>query len=192
MELPDILVILVFGSWLGLTVVNSTSRGNTVLARALGPMNTLVPKWNFFSPHPGKYDYHLFYRDRRIDDSVTDWKRVEIFDGSPGKRQCVWNPDIYRTKLIFDIMVNLGTNVKSANIDTIHPERGGDESDEHDGLQTIDLGANEFSVYYLALLNYIVHRTHSEIDEETQFMVMQHSRSMDRYEPHFVSRFHEL
>lgn len=192
METSEIFVTLLFGSWLGLTVINSTNRGSTVLARALGPMNTLVPKWNFFSPHPGKYDYHLFYRDRRVDDSVTDWKRVELFDDSTSKRQFVWNPNVYRTKLIFDVMVNLGTNVKNANIDTIRPKENGGESEEHGGLRTIDLGENELSVYYLTLLNYVTQQTHSEIDTETQFMVMQHSRAMDRYEPHFVSKFHKL
>ncbi|MFC4544005.1 hypothetical protein ACFO5R_18920 [Halosolutus amylolyticus] len=191
MRVVDILVVSVFGVWFGLTVINSTNRGSTVLARILGPMNTLVPKWNFFSPHPGQYDYHLFYRDRRVDDSVTDWKQIELFDRSGRKTQCIWNPEIYRTKLIFDIVVNLGTNVKNENIDAIRLE-GTERECGDGGLQTIELGSNELSVYYLTLLNYVTERPHSEIDTETQFMVMQHSRAMDRHEPHFVSRFHNL
>lgn len=186
-------LVVGFGLWFLLTVANSTERGTEILTRHVGPMHIFVPKWNFFSPHPGQYDYFLFYRDRRVDGSLTDWEKVNDLNRPPGRFRSLWNPNIYRSKLVFDVAMDLNTNVKQFNEEKIRSAMtdGGEPAPDSD-LVSVDLGTIELSVSYLTFLHYVTRRDHDDLAESTQFMVMQHSRATDNYEPLLVSRFHEL
>src|SRR3954470_12564692 len=63
----------------------------------------LLPAWTFFAPNPGRSDYHLVYRDRRRDGSLTDWREVPL--GAPRRPySCVWNPRKRARKALSDIV----------------------------------------------------------------------------------------
>lgn len=177
--------------WLGVTVVNATNTGSELLSEWMGPLHTLVPKWNFFSPHPGRYDYYLVYRDRYVDGSVTNWRKVSGINQSPGAFRWIWNPHLYRSKALFDIAENLSTNASQQYANTSDPDDV-IEDDEELKLRSVDLGHLELSVLYLALLRYVTRQEHSPLSESTQFLILQHSRASERYEPLFLSHFHEL
>ncbi|WP_137288982.1 hypothetical protein [Natronorubrum halophilum] len=183
-------IISILLLWLGVTVVNATTAGSELLSKRMGPLHTLVPKWNFFSPYPGRYDYHLVYRDRYVDGSVTNWQQVSGINRSPGPFRWIWNPHLYRSKALFDIAENLSTNASQQYANT----SDADAIEEGGGLElrSVDLGHLELSVLYLTLLRYVTRREHSPLSESTQFLILQHSRVSDRYEPLFLSHFHEL
>lgn len=184
-------IISVLLLWLGLTVVNATTPGSEFLSERMGPLHTLVPKWNFFSPHPGRYDYYLVYRDRYVDGEVTNWRRVSGINRPPGKFRWIWNPHLYRSKALFDIAENLSTNASQQYANTRDAAVAVDDGGQLE-LRSVDLGHLELSVLYLALLRYVSRRDHSPLSESTQFLILQHSRASDRYEPLFLSHFHEL
>ena len=193
MEVSSIVLTLGFGLWVSLTLINSTQRGTGWLMQRLGPMHIFIPKWNFFSPHPGQYDYYLLFRDKRIDGSVTDWQQIEGVNGEPGLLRPLWNPAIYRSKLLFDIAANLTSNVKQFNEEKIRSVLTGERTVGTDSdLVSVDLGAIELSVSYLTVLHYVTEHDHDQLSESTQFMLMRHSRASDQYEPLLVSRFHDL
>lgn len=66
---------------------------------------SLVPRWTFFAPQPGRYDEHLLYRD--IADGVSGpWLEVDSGDFRPAGR-CLFNPTRFRQKALFDLVNRL-------------------------------------------------------------------------------------
>lgn len=189
MVLIESTLVGVLGVWTAATVLNSIERGSSALQRRLGPFFMLVPKWNFFSPMPGQRDYHLLYRDKRVGGSTTDWRKIPELCASPGWSRLFWNPSIYQNKAMFDISEDLNQEVQGKYVedgDQITADEGGEE------LQPVDLDEIQLSVLYLAFLNLVTEQDHSDLSEATQFMIMQHSRATDGYEPKLVSQFHAL
>ncbi|MFB1064329.1 hypothetical protein [Natrinema sp. H-ect4] len=178
-------VIGVLILWLGATVVNSFKPGSKFLVQHCGLLAQLVPKWNFFSPHPGRYDYHVLYRDRTAGDTATEWQRVSDFSRTSGVLGWVWNPDIYRYKALFDVVQELQIAVEEKQ------SRDGTDQ-EVPTLEPMPLDEIQMSLSYIALLNYVTHQRHSELSETTQFTIMKHSREIEQYEPVFVSGYHSI
>ncbi|ELZ67209.1 hypothetical protein C457_14279 [Haloferax prahovense DSM 18310] len=186
-------VVLAFlGAWVGATVGNSTRIGASALSQRLGPLYAIVPKWNFFSPHPGQHDYVLLYRDRRTDGSLSAWRSVDKLSQSapPAIVRWVWNPSMYRSKALFDLTQGL----TSAFDDD---EQRADSETEVTAAtppepRRVDLGQVKFSTMYLTLLQLVTAQEHSPLGESTQFAVMQYSRASDGHELVFASEFHSL
>jgi hypothetical protein len=193
MKLIPLLLTVGFGGWTLLTLVNSFQRGTTVLTNLLGPIHALIPKWNFFSPHPGRYDFSLFYRDKRPNGSTTPWQKVDMQTDQASRLRWLWNPAKYRHKLVFDIAISLKRNVAEVNQERIRDSLADSSDTESDSeLVSVDLEDVELSIPYLALLNYVTNQEHDSLSESTQFMIMQHSRATESREPVMISRFHEL
>lgn len=67
---------------------------------------SLLPLWTFFAPNPGQTDYHLVYRDRRADGSLTEWMELAITE-SRKFHSFVWNPEKRSKKVISDVVATL-------------------------------------------------------------------------------------
>jgi hypothetical protein len=89
------------GVWFLLTVLSQFEYFFRIIVRF--DRFRLVPRWAFFAPNPGHHDYHLVYRGRRADNSLTEWE--ELTDVNCGQNlSCVWNPQRRVVKTISDIV----------------------------------------------------------------------------------------
>jgi hypothetical protein len=64
---------------------------------------SLLPIWSFFAPNPGQSDYHVVYRDRRADGSVSGWNEMDISD-TRRPYSWLWNPEKRSKKVITDVV----------------------------------------------------------------------------------------
>jgi len=174
--------------WLGLTVLNAHSRTANWLSARLGATMLLVPRWNFFSPHPGEHDYHLLYRGRRSDTSTTAWQRVEELDYRSRRLRYVWNPDVLRYKAVFDATQEL----VEALPDSYSDGRNDRPATLEPGVRDISLDGAEFSTAYLTFLNLVTRKGHSPLVQEVQFAIVRCSRQTGSNQPVFISDFHAL
>ena len=147
-------------------------------------LGVLSPNWNFFSPRPGRWDFHLLYRDKLADGSTTEWTQVREFSETPDRYKWLWNTASHRSKLLFDIQQQLTT--KFQELEEVQEMEPGD-------LQKLETQEHVVTTPYLLLLNYVTRDDHHEEATETQFMIMR-STELEEYEPAalFVSNYHEL
>lgn len=147
-------------------------------------LGIFAPNWNFFSPRPGRWDFHLLYRDKRSDGSTTDWTQVREFSRTPDRYKWLWNTASHRSKTLFDIQQQLTTTFQE--LDEVEEMEPGD-------LQELETEEHIVTTPYLQLLNRVSNETHDDDAVQTQFMLMR-STELEQYEPAviFVSNFHEL
>lgn len=101
------LCILVFlGGWLLVSIPNQFTNRLGAWVTRINPFG-FVPKWTFFAPIPGTFNYRLIYRDLYQDGSATQWLEVEW---CAGRRwfHAFWHPRRLTTKLIIDSINGLG------------------------------------------------------------------------------------
>ena len=184
MDLSHFLAV-VLGLWLMLTLLNAHSYTSSVLSKHLGEIALLVPKWNFFSPHPGEYDYYVLYRGRRSDQSTTAWRRIDALDYRPRTFRWLWNPDVFQYKSVFDATQRLTQAVSNTAFDE---DSDRDDSERRD----ISLDGIEFTTAYLTFLNCVSRQDHSPLVNEIQFAIVRRSRRSESNEPVFTSGFHTV
>ena len=126
------------------------------ISRRLGPYDPLglLPRWTFFAPHPGIYDYHLLYRECESVETplatpqmfeeakhlVGPWTQVpDLYPGS--SRFMLWNPQRRVTKTISDIVAGM------TMLSLAYPKLG-------DGMQ--------YTTYYWLLLHLIQQQSRRE------------------------------
>ena len=129
----------------------------------------VVPRWNFFAPTPGTWDYHLLYRDRLADGTITDWRELPIVEARRWTH-AVWNPGRRYKKALFDLTTLLMRECGNS-------------------LQPIQI-----SVPYLAMINHISALDRLPTSRATQFVIMSSfGYGSDREpSPMFVSAMHPL
>jgi len=184
MDLSHFLAV-VLGLWLMLTLLNAHSYTSSVLSKHLGEIALLVPKWNFFSPHPGEYDYYVLYRGRRSDQSTTAWRRIDALDYRPRTFRWLWNPDVFQYKSVFDATQRLTQAVSNTAFDE-------DSVRDDSELRDISLDGIEFTTAYLTFLNCVSRQDHSPLVNEIQFAIVRRSRRSESNEPVFTSGFHTV
>jgi hypothetical protein len=147
-------------------------------------IGVLAPNWNFFSPRPGRWDFHLLYRDRLSDGSLTGWTQLMEFSETTDHPKWLWNTATHRAKFLFDTQQQLTTTFQE--LDAVQEMEPGD-------LQTVDSQEHITTTSYLLLLNYVTEKPHHEDATQTQFMIMR-STELEQYEPAvlFVSNFHDI
>jgi len=96
--ITDIPIILIFAIWAVCSLLcQGTNHAKTRL-KSFDLFN-ILPNYKFFCPNPVRYDYHLYYRSRRKDDSIDHWQEIPI-----GRRisfLClIWNP-LKRDRKVF-------------------------------------------------------------------------------------------
>ncbi|WP_339103260.1 hypothetical protein [Haloterrigena salinisoli] len=175
--------------WTVATVINGFEGGKKWLSQYLGIGSRLVPQWSFFAPEPGQHDFHLFYRDRYVDGSVSSWNEISDVTTARSPTDWIWNPYYYRAKIVFDVTQPLVVSLNDRTPDKIVTVD--DEEVSAKEIEQVELGELQLSHRYLTLLDYVSSRDRSDLSTERQFMIMRHSRTTE-YETLFVSHFHEL
>jgi len=104
--LGGLFILAFLGGWFLISIPNQfTNRLGAWVAR----INTygFIPKWTFFAPIPGTFDYRLLYRDRFSDGAEGEWQEV---DWCPKRRwlHALWHPRHFTTKLIVDSVNGFG------------------------------------------------------------------------------------
>jgi hypothetical protein len=162
-------VVVALGGWLAATVrFHVPIADNLELRRK--DLFGLVPDWRFFAPTPAKLDYHVLYRDRLVDGTMSDWTELQF--GRPRRWYCfVWNPYRRDRKGMFDLVTEMARIIR-------------DDGEEY-------LNA---SVAYLTFLTYVSGLPRMPGSVITQFCVMASDpRRLDREpEPLIVSDSHWL
>ncbi|MFC6951871.1 hypothetical protein [Halorubellus litoreus] len=192
-------IIFVLLAWIAVTILNSTERSRSLLRRIVGDFAPIIPGWSFFAPTPGQVDYHLFYRDKRVDGSKTAWQRVPRFGMERKWTHLFWNTDIYRDKALFDVVEHFTSTVADEH-EPVEADETTDGSsavaDEENAqqleLEPVDLGDKQGSILYMSLLNCVSLQDHSRMSDATQFAIMANSREQTQYEPIYISQFHKL
>lgn len=180
MLMPVLAAILVV--WFVLSALNQINPISTRLA-PYDPLG-LLPRWTFFAPHPGIYDYHVLYREcesleaqlgtqakvEAAKDLIGPWTQLD--DICPGSaRFMMWNPQRRVTKTITDIVAGL------TMLRLEFPDLG-------DGVQ--------YTSYYWMLLHLIQHQSRRQ--GQRQFAVIQsHGFPPERQSAiFFISNFHTV
>lgn len=194
-------VITLFTIWLGLTVINSTTRGYTYLGR-IGPLHDLVPKWNFFAPKPGTHDYYLLYRDQFVDGTAGYWREAPGLSEPRPWYAPIWNPDKFVPKALFDLVqdlimqsaavANSPSQQDECRSAEASPETDPASAGRHGFLDTAASQSLQITMPYIVLLHYISQLPRSELSVGTQFAVIQRSAYDETTEPVFISEVHEL
>jgi hypothetical protein len=100
--------IIFFSVWFVFSVFWQFERfRNSNVLRFFNKLN-ILPIWTFFAPRPGITDLHLLFRDRKADNSCSDWTEIDVFE----KRETyhfLWNPLKRNNKLIVDALSQLKT-----------------------------------------------------------------------------------
>jgi hypothetical protein len=67
---------------------------------------SLIPRWTFFAPNPGRHDYHVVFREWAEDDDPGEWIELSV-DEVDLSRRWLWNPSRYPNKGIADLTAAL-------------------------------------------------------------------------------------
>jgi hypothetical protein len=125
---------------------------------------SLLPRWSFFAPHPGTFDYHLWYRDLLSNNTFAAWREVL----PAGKRtigSALWNPEKRCYKALSDTVDSLVQLRKS------------------DPKPSLTL-----TMPYLTILNYVASRHHDPQATATQFMILRTEGFLADSKPRLVFR----
>ncbi|WP_343522559.1 hypothetical protein [Pedobacter sp.] len=161
-----IVFILVF--WFTISVLYQIPRVRRTHLKIYDSFS-LVPAWSFFAPNPGTSDYHLLYRDKLDNDSLTVWKESNFEKTSFAK--AFWNPNKRKSKTLFDVIMSFT------------------------GLEKDDAISIKYSLAYLMVLNHVSNYIrHSPFSKSTQFIIVEKFGYISQEEPKiiFVSEFHDL
>jgi hypothetical protein len=119
-----------------------------------------MPRWNFFAPNPGTFDYHLLYRDRRENGLVGPWHEVRLLPTHTVVGiTAFWNPRRLEVKALVDMASEISSTADELNSDP-----------------TILLG----TVPYIALLTKISALPHDPESSCSQFLLLATSNGASR------------
>jgi hypothetical protein len=99
-------IIIIFVLWFICTIIcQFKGKAADFVHTHLDVLN-LIPLWTFFAPRPGKSDYHIIYRDKSPDQSMSEWTEVELSEGR-NFLDFIWNPRKRNKKVLSDIIQTL-------------------------------------------------------------------------------------
>lgn len=99
-------VEVVFAGWFVLTLLTQHPQRSFDRLRKLDPVGLTIPNWRFFAPEPATQDFHLMYRTRDADGTVSPW--AEASDIVRRRLvHAVWFPGRRREKAFFDVGIDL-------------------------------------------------------------------------------------
>lgn len=98
--LSGLFILAFLGGWFLISIPNQLTNRFGAWVNRINPYG-FVPKWTFFAPVPGTYNYRLIFRDLLADGLAQPWEEV---DWCPGRRwiHALWHPRRLTTKLIMD------------------------------------------------------------------------------------------
>jgi hypothetical protein len=151
----SIVLIPLFGLWYALTLIHQFLKvlGNN--PRGLYDPLQLVPTWTFFAPLPVSVDYHVLYRDYRIEGQASEWKELNLLRGGTRAFIALWNPQRRIDKAIIDLSQALLISSDLAK------------------RKNQPLGQLALSIPYLAILNLVVQAPRELKSVSRQFMIVE-------------------
>jgi hypothetical protein len=100
-------VCAAFFAWFSLSVLHQVRLFSSKMGR-FDPLG-LLPRWTFFAPNPGIYDYHIVYREVNDGDgsdlnpdTSNSWRHIQIISETAAI-PLLWNPERRIAKTISDI-----------------------------------------------------------------------------------------
>jgi hypothetical protein len=119
--LSGLLILALLGVWFLISIPNQLTNRYGAWVSRFDPFG-FVPKWTFFAPIPGTFDYRLIYRDLLADGTPGEWQEV---DWCVKRRwtHVLWHPRRLTTKLIMDSISGLGQVVAHMAKEGIDIER---------------------------------------------------------------------
>jgi hypothetical protein len=163
MVMLDFIVGMILGGWLIVSIVGQFHSKRINRIRRYDYFN-LIPLWTFFAPNPGQSDYHLLYRDKLRDGSLTDWAEIPLTHRREVKA-FVWNPMKRETKVLADIVNSVATLVD------YHRE-------QNTPVKTIG-DAVMLSTPYLILMNIVLHRAKNTFQSEQRQFALAETHGFD-------------
>jgi hypothetical protein len=112
---------------------------------------SLVPRWTFFAPRPGRTDYHLMFQIFHADDTLP-WREHPLADRRT-LLGAVWNPQKRNKKALADLVRSMTRATAGMKPDT--------------------LWRIQFTVPYLALLSYLSGLAAAEGASHVRFMILE-------------------
>jgi hypothetical protein len=109
----------------------------------------IVPKWTFFAPTPGTFNFYLLYRDRDSGGGVTPWQVLHGMDRERGRWTFIWNPNRRLRKALHDLITSLPFDLYKT-----HPH------------------LFKLSMPYLVIISHVAALPRMPSTSETQFMIM--------------------
>ena len=170
-SVTDIVIALLLLVWLVSSILNQFSFAWFDRVRGYDHFS-LLPLWTFFAPNPGQSDYHLVYRDKRADDSLTEWREIEITE--PRKPfSFFWNPEKRSKKVISDVVSNIVSSIPN-------------EQETGDVIM--------LSLPYLILLNVVTHFDGAGQTTRRQFILVETFGFNPTSSPRVILRsdFHQM
>lgn len=147
--------------WLGVSIL---AQFDVAPARALKGHDvfSLLPRWSFFAPRPGTFDYHLLYRDLLPDGTFGAWQEIPLADERTFGG-ALWNPEKRCRKALSDTVRSLTQLLKPGRKPAL-----------------------ALSIPYLTTLNYVAARTHDPRAAATQFMILRTDGFLADTEPRLI------
>jgi len=166
-----VLLFCFFGTWFIISVLNQAFPKVKNKVSVIDPFS-LIPQWNFFAPNPGMHDFHLLYRDKLKDGSITELKEFPICEA----RKLInifWNPNKRESKVLSDIVVNF------TEISIRFPDND---------------SASIISIPYLIILSQISQSHYTESATHRQVIIVQFEGYKNSKPPDivFTSAFHSV
>ena len=161
----DILIALLLVGWFVLSILNQFGFEWFDKVRRHDHFS-LLPLWTFFAPNPGQSDYHLIYRDRKTDGSVTEWREIDITE----RRKpygFIWNPEKRSKKVLSDLVSSMLSSLP--------------DIDQSDRIVML-------SIPYLILLNVVSHVDAEDQTTYRQFVLVETFGFNPTNEPRVVLR----
>jgi hypothetical protein len=112
---------------------------------------SLVPRWTFFAPRPGRTDYHLMVQ-RFYGDDGRPWCEQPLADRRTWMG-AIWNPEKRNRKALADLVRSM-TRAMS-------------------GMEQDTLWRVQYSVPYIALLSYLSAAAAAEGASHVRFMILE-------------------
>jgi hypothetical protein len=114
----------------------------------------LVPKWNFFAPKPGVFDFRIYYRMQETNTSISDWIEwdYKLFDRK--WYNFILNPYKRKRKAVFDLCQEIANIIDYNNTNV------------NDAINI------EYSIAYIAFLKNIEQSISNENIEAIQYGIL--------------------
>ena len=159
--MSTIVVIVILAAWLLVSIVSQFDAVPWIKQR---DVFSLIPRWSFFAPRPGTFDYHLLYRDFLAENQYSQWQEIPLAD-ERSLHGAIWNPDKRGKKALSDTVRSL-TRLQ----------------------QTSRPAALPLSIPYLTALNYVSAQRHEAGATATQFMIVRTDGFVDEGQPRLIFR----
>lgn len=172
----DYLVTIILVTWFMFTVIcQFRSNKISTFIKSYIDCFGLIPLWTFFAPNPGKRDYHILYRDKKKDETISNWQELSITEERT-LFSWFWNPDKRDKKILSDVVQNL--------ISQLPHYKGENKS----------TNLLMFSMPYIIILNALSHYNKTSDTDYRQFMLAESAGYLKETQPAIIllSIFHKI